>query len=172
MCSNIRVGLLSLQRLTGFFGQVLADRANSKELRGRVQTLEHYLDSLGDHSSFVSQKVTFLLDATLGMINIEQSNIIKIFSIAAACLLAADVDRFDLRNELLVHAGASLDLRLRACRCADARFGVAAVLVLQAPRLALTGGRFLEQPLPFVRECTAELESGRLVVSGDPEQRG
>ncbi len=87
LCSNIRVGLLSLQRLTGFFGQVLADRANSKELRGRVRTLEHYLDSLGDHSSFVSQKVTFLLDATLGMINIEQSNIIKIFSIAAGVFL-------------------------------------------------------------------------------------
>ena len=87
LCSNIRVGLLSLQRLTGFFGQVLADRANSKELRGRVKTLEHYLDSLGDHSSFVSQKVTFLLDATLGMINIEQSNIIKIFSIAAGVFL-------------------------------------------------------------------------------------
>ena len=87
LCSNIRVGLLSLQRLTGFFGLVLADRANSKELRGRVKTLEHYLDSLGDHSSFVSQKVTFLLDATLGMINIEQSNIIKIFSIAAGVFL-------------------------------------------------------------------------------------
>ncbi len=87
LSSNIRVSLLSLQRLTGFFGQVLADRANSKELRGRVRTLEHYLESLGDHSSFVSQKVTFLLDATLGMINIEQSNIIKIFSIAAGVFL-------------------------------------------------------------------------------------
>lgn len=87
LCSNIRLGLLSLQRLTGFFGQVLADRGNSKDLRGRVRTLEHYLESLGDHSSFVSQKVTFLLDATLGMINIEQSNIIKIFSIAAGVFL-------------------------------------------------------------------------------------
>ena len=79
--------MLSLQRLSGFFGQVLADRANSKELRGRVRTLEHDLESLSDHSSFVSQKVTFLLDATLGMINIEQSNIIKIFSIAAGVFL-------------------------------------------------------------------------------------
>jgi magnesium transporter len=35
----------------------------------------------------VSQKVTFLLDATLGMINIAQSNIIKIFSIAAGVFL-------------------------------------------------------------------------------------
>ena len=87
LCSNIRVCLLSLQRLAGFWGQVLADRGTSKDLRGRVRTLEHYLESLGDHSSFVSQKVTFLLDATLGMINIEQSNIIKIFSIAAGVFL-------------------------------------------------------------------------------------
>jgi magnesium transporter len=87
LCSNIRVCVLSLQRLSGFFGQVLADRGISKELRGRVKTIEHYLESLGDHSSFVSQKVTFLLDATLGMINIEQSNIIKIFSIAAGVFL-------------------------------------------------------------------------------------
>jgi magnesium transporter len=87
LCSNIQVCLLSLQRLAGFWGLVLADKSNSKELRGRVRTVEHDLEALGDHSSFVSQKVTFLLDATLGMINIEQSNIIKIFSIAAGVFL-------------------------------------------------------------------------------------
>jgi magnesium transporter len=87
LCSNIQVCLLSLQRLAGFWSQVLAEKSNSKELRGRVRTLEHDLEALGDHSSFVSQKITFLLDATLGMINIEQSNIIKIFSIAAGVFL-------------------------------------------------------------------------------------
>jgi magnesium transporter len=35
----------------------------------------------------LSNKIVFLLDATLGMINIEQNNIIKIFSIAAVVLL-------------------------------------------------------------------------------------
>jgi magnesium transporter len=87
LSSNIRDCLLSLQRLAGFFGQTLAEQGNKKELRGRVKTLAHYLDSLGDHSSFLSQKITFLLDATLGMISIEQSNIIKIFSIAAGVFL-------------------------------------------------------------------------------------
>jgi magnesium transporter len=86
LCSNVQVSLLSLQRLSGFFGHMLAEKGN-KEQRGRVRMLEHYLESLSDHSSFVSQKVTFLLDATLGMINIEQSNIIKIFSIAAGVFL-------------------------------------------------------------------------------------
>jgi magnesium transporter len=87
LCSNIQVGVLSLQRLCGFFDQVLADRPDGKEFRRRVKTLEYYLESLRDHASFASQKVTFLLEATLGMINIEQSNIIKIFSIAAGVFL-------------------------------------------------------------------------------------
>ena len=87
LSSNIRDCLLSVQRLAGFFGQTLAEGGNHKELRGRVRTLAHYLEELGDHSSFLSQKITFLLDATLGMIHIEQSNIIKIFSIAAGVFL-------------------------------------------------------------------------------------
>jgi magnesium transporter len=35
----------------------------------------------------MSQKITFLLDATLGMISIEQNAIIKIFSVAAVIFL-------------------------------------------------------------------------------------
>ena len=58
-----------------------------QDLRGRVKTLVRDNKSLGDHSSFLSQKITFLLDATLGMIAIEQNNIIKIFSIAAGVFL-------------------------------------------------------------------------------------
>jgi magnesium transporter len=85
--SNIRDSLVSLQRLAGFFGHVTAQRKNDKELRGRVKTLTRDIQSLTDHSSFLSQKITFLLDATLGMIDIEQSNIIKIFSIAAGVFL-------------------------------------------------------------------------------------
>ena len=153
---------------TGFFGQVLADRAGSKELRGRVRTLEHYLDSLGDHSSFVSQKVTFLLDATLGLINIEQSNIVKIFSIVAGVFLPPTLIatiygmNFTFMPELRWTYGypfAGMVMWL----------GASAVLVLQAPRLALTGSRFLDQSV--LRERTAELERGRPVVSGNPEQR-
>lgn len=87
LCSNLRDCLWSLQRLTGFFNQLLADRGDSKDLRGRVRTLSRDLQSLGEHTAFLSQNVTFLLDATLGMINIEQSSIIKIFSIAAGVFL-------------------------------------------------------------------------------------
>ena len=43
--------------------------------------------SLSDHASFLNNKINFLLDATLGMINIEQNAIIKIFSVAAVVFL-------------------------------------------------------------------------------------
>ena len=88
LCSNIRVGLL----VAAASDRLLRPSARrhgptARSYAGACKTLEHYLESLSDHSSFVSQKVTFLLDATLGMINIEQSNIIKIFSIAAGVFL-------------------------------------------------------------------------------------
>jgi magnesium transporter len=85
--SNIRDSLVSLQRVAGFFGQVETQQSNDKEIRGRIKTLSRDVQSLTDHASYLSQKITFLLDATLGMISIEQSNVIKIFTIAAGVFL-------------------------------------------------------------------------------------
>ena len=87
LTSNIRDSLLTLERLVGFLGIVPAQRRAPKEMRERVKTLSRDVRSLLDHSGFMAQKVTFLLDATLGMINIEQNAIIKIFSVAAVIFL-------------------------------------------------------------------------------------
>jgi magnesium transporter len=43
--------------------------------------------SLTDHASYLTNKITFLLDAMLGVVNIQQNNIIKIFSVAAVVLM-------------------------------------------------------------------------------------
>ena len=45
------------------------------------------MTSLTDHVTFLAVKIVFLLDTTLGTINIQQNDIIKIFSIAAVVLL-------------------------------------------------------------------------------------
>ncbi len=87
LTSNIRDSLLTLQRLAGFLGHAMAQGMNSKDSRARVKTLSRDVLSLTDHTTFLSQKITFLLDATLGMINIEQNGIIKIFSVAAVVFL-------------------------------------------------------------------------------------
>jgi magnesium transporter len=87
LISNIRDSLVTLERLIGFLTQVTNNRKSDKDLRARVKTLSRDAHSLSDHAGFLSQKTTFLLDASLGMISIEQSAIIKIFSVAAVAFL-------------------------------------------------------------------------------------
>jgi magnesium transporter len=87
LTSDIRHSLVTLERLVGFLAHVTTQRKSSKDIRDRLKTLARDVRSLSDHASFLSQKITFLLDATLGMINIEQNAIIKIFSVAAVVFL-------------------------------------------------------------------------------------
>lgn len=87
LTSHIRDSLVTLERLVGFLAQGVQQRKSGKEIRERVKTLSRDVRSLADHAGFLSQKITFLLDATLGMINIEQNAIIKIFSVAAVVFL-------------------------------------------------------------------------------------
>jgi len=82
-----RESLVSLGRILTFLTQGLSTNEHPKELRGRLKTLGRDISSLTDHASFLSNKSNFLLDATLGMINIEQNAIIKIFSVAAVVFL-------------------------------------------------------------------------------------
>lgn len=87
LTSNIRECLGSLGRMIGFLGQVTLKGKTDKDLRVRVRTLSRDCQSITDHAGFLTQKVTFLLDATLGLINIEQNAIIKIFSVVAVVFL-------------------------------------------------------------------------------------
>ena len=87
LTSNVRDSLVTLERLAGYLGQATLQQKSGKDTHERIKTLSRDIRSLSDHSGFMSQKVTFLLDATLGMINIEQNAIIKIFSVAAVVFL-------------------------------------------------------------------------------------
>ncbi|MFN3228571.1 MAG: magnesium/cobalt transporter CorA [Asticcacaulis sp.] len=84
--AKIRDSLVSLARLISFAG--LDDSIGEvKDTRDYLKTLGRDVQSLTDHASYVSGNVTFLLDAALGLINIEQNSIIKIFSVAAVAFL-------------------------------------------------------------------------------------
>ncbi len=87
LVSKIQDSLLTLQRLSGFLANATIQHKISKDLRSRIKTLSRDILSLSDHASFQTQKINFLLDATLGMINIEQNAIIKIVSVAAVVFL-------------------------------------------------------------------------------------
>lgn len=87
LISKIQDSLLTLQRLSGFLANIVTQDVGGKVIRARVKTIARDVSSLSDNASFQTQKINFLLDATLGMINIEQNGIIKIFSVAAVVFL-------------------------------------------------------------------------------------
>lgn len=84
--AKARASLASLARLISFAG--LADQLEKvRDLREHLRSLQRDVQSLIDHSAYMSANITFLLDAALGLINIEQNSIIKIFSVAAVAFL-------------------------------------------------------------------------------------
>ncbi|WP_026622071.1 magnesium transporter [Ensifer sp. WSM1721] len=85
----IRESLVSIGRLVAYHVALEGStpRKAAKESRQRVKLIQRDAASLGDHALFLSNKINFLLDATLGLINLEQNQIIKIFSVAAVVFL-------------------------------------------------------------------------------------
>jgi magnesium transporter len=56
-------------------------------MREQLKTMQRDVASLTDHASYLSNKITFVLDAMLGVVNLEQNNIIKLFSVMAVVLM-------------------------------------------------------------------------------------
>lgn len=57
--------------------------SNSKKLKKHEPIFKKDINALIEHVNFISKKLGFLLDSTLGMINIEQNQIIKMFTVLA-----------------------------------------------------------------------------------------
>jgi len=86
LVSKARESLVSFQRLLMYVQQA-ASVTLSQDQRGRFKSTMRDVQSLSDHATFLGNKIQFLLDAVLGLINLEQNNIIKIFSVAAVMFL-------------------------------------------------------------------------------------
>ena len=84
--AKARESLVSQTRLIGF--ALLSTQVDSSsDAREHLKTLARDVQSLTDHSSYLSGNIQFLLDAALGLINIEQNGIIKIFSVMAVVFM-------------------------------------------------------------------------------------
>lgn len=82
----LRESLLSLGRLLPFLRQG-ADGWLKGGLSSRIKAVARDLASLGAFESQLEQEIGFLHEATLGLINLEQNAIIKVFSVAAVLFL-------------------------------------------------------------------------------------
>jgi magnesium transporter len=87
LTSKVRESLVSIGRLLSFLATESEGLRWPKERRGVLKSMQRDVQSLSDHATYLTSKVTFLLEAMLGMVSIEQNNVIKIFSVVAVVLL-------------------------------------------------------------------------------------
>ncbi|MFT6766936.1 MAG: magnesium transporter [Burkholderiaceae bacterium] len=84
MSGRIRRNVMDTRRAVSFM--MRARMLNAEQFEEARQILRD-LDSLDSHTAFLFDKINFLMDATVGFININQNKIIKIFSVASVALL-------------------------------------------------------------------------------------
>lgn len=117
--SSVRTSLVSLARL-GSFANLAGEIASEPERRAHLASIQQDVQSLTEHCGYLSTQVSFLLDAALGLINIEQNGIIKFFSVVAVVFmpptLVASIYgmNFDLIPELHWRMGYPLALAVMA----------------------------------------------------------
>ena len=87
MLSKARESLLSLMRINTFLAAGVEGNPHRAELKGRLDSVVSDIHALTDHVSYLSSRIGLLLDATVGLINLEQNGIIKIFSVASVVFL-------------------------------------------------------------------------------------
>jgi magnesium transporter len=87
LTSKVRESLVSIGRLVLFLANEADNMKWPKEMRQQLKSMQRDVQSLNDHVTYLGNKVTFLLDAMIGVMSVEQNNIIKIFSVAAVVLM-------------------------------------------------------------------------------------
>ena len=81
---RIRRNVMDTRRAVSFM--MRSKMLNSEQFEEARQILRD-IESLDNHTAFLFDKINFLMDATVGFININQNKIIKIFSVASVALL-------------------------------------------------------------------------------------
>ncbi len=81
---RIRRNMMDTRRAVSF---LMRSRMLSADQFEEARQILRDIDSLDSHTAFLFDKINFLMDATVGFININQNKIIKIFSVASVALL-------------------------------------------------------------------------------------
>lgn len=119
LVSKARDSLVTLARLLSFLA-LPSEIKEERALNSHVKVLARDVASLTDHATFLTGNISFLLDSLLGMINVEQNQIIKIVSVASVVFLPPTLVasvygmNFEVMPELKWHLGYPLALLLMA----------------------------------------------------------
>jgi magnesium transporter len=81
---RIRRNVMDTQRAISF---LVRSKSLSPLQVDEVRQIQQNIESLDGHTSFLFDKINFLMDATIGFININQNRIVRLFSVVSVALL-------------------------------------------------------------------------------------
>lgn len=82
LVSHIRESQVAAGRIVPYV-EVVAEHWLPRDLKPRLNTLQRDIASLNDFDTHLNDKLQFLLDATLGFINIAQNNVMKVLTVVS-----------------------------------------------------------------------------------------
>lgn len=82
-----RDALVNLLRMITYAGNEDSCMSSHDSLYVPLRPVSRDVNSLSEYASFLSNKINFMLDAVLGLINIEQNDIVKVFTIMSVVFL-------------------------------------------------------------------------------------
>lgn len=89
--SRVRLSLMTLERMISYYGQTLVEGHRGEAMQHFTKGLMRDIKALEVHADFLSTRVGLATDATLGMINLNQNQTIKIVSVVAVVFLPPTV---------------------------------------------------------------------------------
>jgi len=81
---RIRRNVMDTRRAVSF---LMRSQLLSAEQQDEARQILRDIDSIENHTAFLFDKINFLMDATVGFININQNKIIKLFSVVSVALM-------------------------------------------------------------------------------------
>jgi magnesium transporter len=125
LISNVQESMVSLERMLLYLSTNTARPKRSSGFEAEWRTAVRDVKSIEEHALFLSSKMQFILDATLGLVSLEQNRIVKIFSVLAVIFmpptLVASVYGMNFKSgmwELEWEHGYKMALLLMACAAA------------------------------------------------------
>ncbi|MDX2307431.1 MAG: magnesium transporter CorA family protein [Hyphomicrobium sp.] len=87
LVSRMLEAAASIDRVLNFFHATGKKRGYDDQILDRITTAHRDVNSIMEHARFLTNRIGFLVEATLGMIATEQNQIIKLFSVMAVMLM-------------------------------------------------------------------------------------
>ncbi len=87
LISNVRESMASLERMLLYLSTNMQRPQRAHGFQAEWRTAVRDVQSIEEHAGFLNTKISFILEATLGLVSIEQNKIIKLFSVMSVVMM-------------------------------------------------------------------------------------